>query len=99
VPRRWQFVERFAFVTSGAKARHGKRAVIAALKRVRQNLFRPCGTRSPLPLYPALPCRAILCRPVRGWDLLTAFHLFARNLVLTHTLKRCASQNQGSGLL
>src|SRR5208337_3359461 len=25
-------------------------------------------------LHPALPCRAIICRPLRGWNLLAPFH-------------------------
>ena len=62
---------------------------------MRENSCRPYWTRSNFPhFYPALPCRAFTCCPLRprsgqalrGLVLPTSFHLFTRNSVLAHTL-------------
>ncbi len=53
------------------------------------------GTCSVFPLYPALKRRAILKRPSGAGFSCVSFHPVARKLVLTHTLKRWATQIQG----
>jgi hypothetical protein len=57
------------------------------LKSVRENWCRPYGTRTLVPLYPALPCRAFTCRRYAAESALIVLHVLSDQLVLTHTLK------------
>ncbi len=57
------------------------------LESAHENGCRPFGTQSNFPLYPALTCRAIGRRPIRGCNLAGPIRLFAHNPVLTHSLK------------
>jgi hypothetical protein len=79
---------------SAAKAALENKRVIAALKSVRENFSRPSWTRVSLPLFPALKRRAIGRRPSGAGFLEDSVHRIAQKLVFTHTLKRCATQNQ-----
>jgi hypothetical protein len=65
----------------------------AAPKSVRENFSRPSGTRVSLPLFPALKRRAIGRCPSGAAFFYASFRQSVRKRVLTHTLKRCATQN------
>src|ERR1022692_4764726 len=64
------------------------------LKCVRENSVVPPGLRSRTPLFPALKRRAIARRPSGARTIAILSHRVMQNLVLTHTLKRCATQKQ-----
>src|ERR1019366_1302434 len=57
------------------------------LKSMRENWCRPSGTRSLIPSYPALTCRAITCRRFAAGFWWCLFHPSPRNPVLTRSLK------------
>ena len=71
-----------------------EKLAIAALKSVRENSVVPPGLESILPFYPALKRWAKLGRPSGAAFSCAWFHQTARKRVLTHTLKRCPTQNQ-----
>src|ERR1039457_2178639 len=79
---------------AAAKAGHRDRPVIAALKSVSENSVVPPGLESFLPLFPALKRWAKLGRPSGAAFSCAWFHQTVRKRVLTHTLKRCSTQNQ-----
>jgi hypothetical protein len=79
-------------LTAAAKAGLPSKPASAALKRVRENLFRPSGTRSESPLYPGLTSWANIFRPSGAGNRADSLARLTHRLVLTHTLKRCATQ-------
>src|ERR1017187_3807541 len=66
-----------------------------ALRCVRENWRVPPGLRSFFPLFPALKRWAKLVRPSGAAFSSSSFHRIAKTSVLTHTLKRCATQKMG----
>jgi tetratricopeptide (TPR) repeat protein len=78
------------------KVGHRDRRVIAALKSVRENSVVPPGLESFLPLFPALKRWAKLGRPSGAAFSCAWFHQTVRKRVLTHTLKRWATQSLAS---
>src|SRR5450759_550605 len=65
------------------------------LKSVRENSVVPPGPESFLPLFPALKRWAKLDRPSGAAFSCAWFHRTVQKRALTHTLKRCATQNRG----
>jgi len=65
---------------------------MATLKSVRENFRRPSGARLRLPLHPALKAPGYCQSPLRGANPSFLFHCIARRSILTHTLRRCATQ-------
>src|SRR5450759_5427495 len=79
---------------SAAKAALENKRVIAKLKSVREDSVVPPGLESFLPLFPTLKRWAKLGRPSGAAFSCACFHQTVQKRVLTHTLKRCATQNQ-----
>ena len=75
-------------------AAHEDSRAIAVLKCVRENWVVPPGLYQFAPLHPALKRWAKVARPYGAGLARVLFHRFQQNTVLTHTLKRCATQNQ-----
>src|ERR1019366_9291299 len=77
----------FVGLISAAKAGFGGTAVIAAVKRVREDSVVPPGLESFSLLFPALKRWAKLVRPSGAAFSRSSFHRIAKTSVLTHTLK------------
>jgi len=69
----------------------------SVLMGVRENLCRPSGTGSVIPLYPALKRWAKFARPSGAKFLGMAFHRIVRNPVLTHTLEAAPFRGKSRG--
>ena len=80
-------------MASVAKARNDKKAVIAALKCVRENWVVPTRLESFVPLHPALKRGAKLARPDGTRILRDLFHRVVQNGVLAHTLEETVSHS------